>query len=114
MPKDDLVYTGHMLDMARKAVEMVAGMERAEFDADEVLHMALAHTIQIVGEAASRVSQEYQHRHARIPWRAIIGMRHKIVHDYMNLKEDVLWDVVMQDLQPLIAMLEKIVPAEEA
>lgn len=49
---------------------------------------------------------------AQIPWKAIVGMRHKVVHDYMNVDEDVVWDTVIKELQPLVAELEKIVPAE--
>jgi len=51
MQKDDLVYLGHMLDMARKAVEKIGGKDRFEFDQDENLRMALLHLVQIIGEA---------------------------------------------------------------
>ena len=56
MPKDNLVYVGHMLDMARQARQLVAGKTRADYDADIVLRLALAHLVQSVGEAARRVS----------------------------------------------------------
>ena len=55
MPRDDAVNVGHMLETARKAVEKVERTSRANFDADENLRLALAHLIQIIGEAASRV-----------------------------------------------------------
>ena len=82
MQKDDSVYVGHMLDMARKALEKIRGMNRSEYDADEDLRMALTHLIQTVGEAARGVSPAFQRRHDSVPWRQIIGMRHKVVHDY--------------------------------
>jgi uncharacterized protein with HEPN domain len=56
MPKDDLVFVGHILDIARRAHEKVATIDRAEFDADENLRLAVTHLIQVIGEAASRIS----------------------------------------------------------
>ena len=68
MPKDDWVYTGHMLDMAKKALEISAGKDRAAFDMDETLRLALTHIIQIIGEAAQRVSPEFRDIYAQVPW----------------------------------------------
>ena len=112
MPKDDLVYMGQMLEIARRAAEKVRGKTRSEFDKDENLRLALAYLLQTIGEAARRVSQAFQSDHPAIPWKAIIGMRHKVVHDYLNVDEDVVWRTATQELGPLIAALEKIVPPD--
>ena len=112
MPKDDSIYVGHMLDMARKALSLIQGKDRAYYDRDETLRLALAYLLQIIGEAARRVSPEYAATHPRIPWKAIIGMRHKVVHDYMDVDEDVVWNTVTQDLAPLVTTLEAIAPSE--
>jgi uncharacterized protein with HEPN domain len=109
MLKDDLVYLNHMLDMARKAIGKVTIKSRADFDADEDLRMVLAHLVQIIGEAARRVSTEAREHHPEIPWHKVIGMRHRIVHDYMDINQDILWDVVSSDLRELIPLLEAIV-----
>ena len=113
MKKDDDVYLGHMLDMARKAVEKTRGMARPSYDKDENLRLALAHLIQVIGEAARRVSLETQLLYPEIPWGEMIGMRHKVVHDYLDLDEDIIWDVARVDLPRLVRALEQIVPAEE-
>jgi uncharacterized protein with HEPN domain len=110
MQKDDLVYAGHMLDLARKAAGKVVGKTRAEYDQDENLRLALAHLIQTLGEAARRVSPAFQQAHPEIPWKGIVGMRHKVVHDYLHVDFDIVWAVVTADLPPLIADLEKVVP----
>ena len=112
MLKDDLVYAGHMLDMAGKATGKVQGQSRADYDADENLRMTLAHLIQVIGEAARHVAPDFRQAHPEIPWDAIIGMRHKVVHDYLHVDYDIVWDVVTVDLPPLLAALEKLVPAE--
>jgi uncharacterized protein with HEPN domain len=110
MQRDDLVYAGHMLDTARRATSKVVGKTRAEYDQDENLRMALAHLIQTLGEAARRVSAAFQQSHPEIPWKQIVGMRHRVVHDYMHVDYDIVWAVVTADLPPLIADLEKFVP----
>ena len=106
MQKDDGVYVGQMLDMARKARQLAAGKDRAAFDADETLRLAPTHVLQIIGEAARHVSAEYRAANPTVPWIAIIGMRHKVVHDYMGVDEDVVWQTIQADLPPLIGLLE--------
>ena len=112
MSPRDFVYVGHMLDVARKAVGKVQGISRQDYDADENLRLALTHLIQTIGEAGRRVSREFCESHPDIRWADIIGMRHKVVHDYMNVDEDVVWDTVIKELPPLLAALQKIVPSE--
>jgi uncharacterized protein with HEPN domain len=108
MRPDDSVYIGHMLDMARKATEKVGALRRKDYDSDENLRLALAHLVQVIGEAARRVSSETRSAHPEIPWIDIVGMRSKIVHDYMNVDEDIVWQVVTGDLPALLAALEKL------
>jgi uncharacterized protein with HEPN domain len=110
MLHDDAVYLGHMLDTARKAVDKLRGRRRADYDADENVRLALTHLVQIIGEAAARVSPSMREAHPGIPWTRIVGMRHRIVHDYMNIDADILWEVVTRSLPELIQLLEPIVP----
>ena len=112
MPKDDLVYLGHMLDMARKARQLVQGRSRAAYDGDEPLRLALAHLLQVIGEAARRVTPAYTAAHPEIPWKVIVGMRHKVVHDYMTVDEDVIWDTVTHELPQFVTTLERLVPPQ--
>jgi uncharacterized protein with HEPN domain len=112
MSKDDWVYVGHMLDMCRKAIDFVSGMEKSDYDQNEPLRLALTHIIQVLGEAARQVSQPFQDEYPEIPWHEIIGMRHRIVHEYMSVDEDVVWEVIQQDVPPLFAILNRIIPPE--
>lgn len=109
MPKDEMIYLGHMLDMSQKAVEILKGNTRADFDGDEVLKLALTHLIQTIGEAAFHVPEGLQKNYPNIPWKKIIGMRHKVVHDYMYVDYDIVWDVVYLDLPDLVVELQKII-----
>ena len=112
MTKDDLVYVGHMLEMAEKAISLLVDKDRTAYDQDEVLRLALTHLVQTVGEAARHVSREFCDANTQIPWQAVVGMRHKVVHDYMNVDEDILWDTVTNELPPLADELEKLLPSE--
>jgi len=108
MPKDDTVYLGHMLESACKVSQKVSGIDRAGYDQDENLRLALTHLLQVIGEAASRVSRNLRDTHPQVEWSAIIGMRQKVVHDYMNVDEDVVWETALRDIPPLIAALENL------
>jgi len=113
MERDESVYLRHMLDTAQKIVGKVRGKSRADFDADEDFRVALSHWIQIIGEAAARLSEQTRSAHPKIPWHRVIGMRHRIVHDYMNVDADILWEVVTRSIPELIVLLAGIVPSEE-
>lgn len=110
MQHDDTVYLVHMLEMARKAVAHASGVTKDQFLANDVLEMALVHIVQVIGEAARRVSPETRERHHDIPWVEIIGMRHKVVHDYLEVDWNVVWKTVTEDLPALVSRLERIVP----
>lgn len=103
-----------MLDTARKIRSKTDGVNRQTYDTDENLRLALAHLVQIIGEAARRVSPAGQTAHSVIPWREITGMRHKIVHDYFSVDEDVVWEVATRDIPSLVTQLESIAPPEES
>lgn len=103
----------HMLDYAREAVSLVQDKSRADLDADRLLSLALVHLVEIVGEAASRVSKDVQSQYPQIPWPQIVSMRNRLIHGYDFLDFDILWQTLTEDLPELIATLETIVPPEE-
>jgi uncharacterized protein with HEPN domain len=98
-----------MLDLSRKVASKTAGVRREDFDRDENLRLALAHLLQTIGEAARRVSREFQRAHPEIPWGGIVGMRHKVVHDCMDVDEDVVWKTSVEEIPRLVAALEPLV-----
>jgi uncharacterized protein with HEPN domain len=112
--RDDLVYVGHMLDTATKAIDFVQDLTREDFDNNELLRLSLTHLLQIIGEAARRVSSEFRAVHSHIDWKAIVGMRSKVVHDYLNVDEDIVWDTVINELPSLMKELEKILNSDSS
>jgi uncharacterized protein with HEPN domain len=109
MSPRDLVYVGYTLDMARKAVSKTQFLSREAYDADENLRLALIHLIQVIGEAARQVSRGFTDAHPDVPWVNIVGMRHKVVHDYLGVDEDIVWQVVTEDIPKLVVALEPLV-----
>lgn len=101
-----------MLETARKAAGKAVGLDFERFLADENLHLACVHLVQVIGEAASRVSAETRARHPGVPWRQVIGMRHRVVHEYLEVDLEMVWNVVSADLPGLIAALEDAASAE--
>jgi uncharacterized protein with HEPN domain len=112
MSRDDWVYVSHMLEMSQKALDILSGKDRTAYEQDEVMRLALTHLVQMIGEAANHVSENFREVYPQIPWFEIVGMRHRIVHDYLNVDEDIIWEVVRQDLPGLVTVLKGIVPPE--
>ena len=109
MPSHDTnVRLRHMLDAAREATQMAQGKSRADLDAYRQLNLSLVRLLEIVGEAASRVPVGEREIYSSIPWMQIVGLRNRLIHGYDNVDFDILWEIVTQDLPPLIAELEKI------
>jgi len=97
-----------MLDHAREAVELCDGISSQELAQERVLSLAVVRLMEIVGEAANRVTPERQAAHPEVPWAEIIGLRNRIVHGYDSVDFDILWTIITKDLPPLIAQLEAI------
>jgi len=100
----------HMLDHAREAVAMVHGRTRRDLDTDRMLQLAITRLVEIIGEAAGRVSKEGQQRYTDIEWPAVIGTRHRIVHGYDTVDYGIVWRIVTEELPHLIAALDRALP----
>jgi uncharacterized protein with HEPN domain len=110
--RDDEALLLDMLMAARKAVGFVDGIDFEIFSKADVLQSAVMREIQVIGEAARMVSEETQSAHPEIEWRAMIGMRNRLVHGYFTIRIDVVWQTLQEDIPPLIARLERIVPEQ--
>ena len=104
-----MVRVHHMLDHPREAVEMTRGRTRADLDRDRLLNLALVQLVEVIGEAASRLPEEFRSRHPQVPWRQTMGMRNRLIHGYDTVNFDILWTIIQEDLPPLIEQLEAIV-----
>lgn len=108
--RDDAVPMRHMLDHAREAVAMVSGRARRDLDTDRLLQLAITRVLEIVGEAANRVTPQGRARYPDIPWQQVIITRNRIIHGYDTVDYDIVWQILDDELPPLIAALERALP----
>lgn len=110
MPGNDHVRFRHMLDAAKEAMKLAEGKTRKDIENERLLNLSLVRLIEVVGEAANRVSADGQSRYPKIPWPAIIGMRNRMIHGYDNIDYDILSQTINEDLPSLVAEIEKVLP----
>ena len=113
MRRDDLVRVRHMLDAAKEVLSFAKNKSREDLDSDRMLVLSIVKSIEIIGEAASKVTQETRETYKELPWANIIAMRNRLIHVYFDIDHDRVWDTVTDDLPPLIGSLEKIILKED-
>ena len=101
-------YVRDMLESAEKALEFVRGMRYDEFASDEKTQFAVVRALEIIGEAAKKVPEDFRETYSEIPWREIAGTRDKLIHDYIGVNLSVVWRTLQEDLPPLIGQLESL------
>jgi uncharacterized protein with HEPN domain len=106
---DPLIRLKHMRDHAREAIDLLGDKTLDELRQDRVLQLALVQLIEILGEAASRVSSETRAAYPSVPWQRAADMRNKLIHGYDIIELAVVYDTVKDDLPPLVEQLESIV-----
>jgi uncharacterized protein with HEPN domain len=93
MPQD-LSYLLDLAKLCRTMLRLTANMTEAEFQRDERTQLAILYEITILGEVAKQLSTEFRSQHSTIAWRRIAGMRDRLVHDYDEVKLDLVWEVI--------------------
>lgn len=112
MNKRDAIYLQDMPDHAHKLRDLAERTSREQYAADETLRAACRYWLQVIGEAASRVSTALQERHPNIAWRPMIGMRNRIVHDYLGIDDDTVWRTVVERIPELIEQLTALLDSD--
>ncbi len=111
MWRDD-AFLLDMLLAAKELREFTKGVSFENFNSNRLLQHAAVRLVEIIGEAARSVSVEFKAAHPEIPWAGIVGMRHRLVHEYFRVAPDKVWEVVEKDLPKLVALLEPLVPPD--
>lgn len=106
--REDAVILRQMLDHVEEAISLVDGRVRADLDTDRVFFLALLKLVEIVGEAATRVSDGMRTAHPEVPWREVIGTRNRLVHGYDAVDCDILWEIVAADFPALAGQIKSI------
>ena len=109
MKKDNEVYLRHMLEISQQIKTEFENRGRAAIESDQLAMEGLVRLIQKIGEAARHVSVDFRIKHSDVPWTEIIGMRDRVVHDYMRVQVPIVWKTVEKDIPKLIQILEKLI-----
>ncbi len=106
----DAAYLWDMLQAAELASEFVLGVSYQEYLADRRTQAAVERQIEIIGEAARRISRDFQDSHAEIPWKKIVAQRHVLAHEYGEIRQDRIWLVATAYVPDLISQLRPLLP----
>lgn len=106
----DAAYLLDMLRAAEKVRRFVQGITQDAFIIDEVLRDAVERNVEIIGEAAHKVSEAFRNQHPEIPWRKMIAQRNVLAHEYDKISVDEMWAVATFHVPRLIADLAPLVP----
>ena len=110
---DDLVRMRHMLDYACETVALGRDRTREDLDANRVLNLALVRLLEIIGEAAARVSEDAQAQHPAIPWLQIVGLRNRLIHGCDSVDMGIPSEILTHDLPALIEILRAVPGLEQ-
>ena len=113
MREDDRVRLQHMAEAAEAIARFVAGRDRTDLDSDEMLRFAIVRALEIIGEAAVRVSDDAKHKIVDIPWPDIIGMRNRIVHAYWDVNRTIVWKAAAEEVPALLERLRSILRLDD-
>jgi uncharacterized protein with HEPN domain len=107
MPKrDPELLVEDMLAAIRKIERYTSGMDKDLFRGDEKTVDAVVRNLEILGEATRQMPEDFTAQHPEVPWRQIAGLRNRIVHDYIGLDLEIIWEVIQHDLPQLLSRLE--------
>lgn len=107
MKTTNRLYLLHIRDAICQIEAYTSGVSQPMFENDTMRHDAVIRQLEIIGEASRHLSDDFQQEHSEIPWHAIIGMRNRIAHDYLNIDLKVVWEAVHHDLPTLKQFVEQ-------
>ena len=105
----DAAYLWDMLDAARTVEQLSSGLDFAQYSNDRRTQLAIERSLEIIGEAAGRVSVSFRNAHPEIPWRQIVGQRNVLIHEYGEIKQERIWKAVTENIPQLIEQLKLLV-----
>ena len=112
MPPGDLIRIQHMRDAALEALSFTQGKNREDLDRDRKLVLALVKEMEIIGEAAFKISKETREQLPGVPWNDIVGMRHRLIHAYFEINLEIVWQTIQKDLPGLVSVLNLFLDSE--
>jgi len=99
-----------MREAARSIIDFLQIMTYGQFSENRMVQAAVERQLEIIGEAARRISSDFHADHPEIPWRSIIGLRNILIHEYGEVRSDRIWLITRTGIPQLIVMLDPLIP----
>ena len=112
MRADDRVRVLHMIEACESVQRFIQGRRRLDFESDQMLLFAVVRAIEVLGEAAGKVSEDTRSACPEIPWPEITNMRNRLIHGYFDIDIDIVWNTASIELPALLADLRRIAHAQ--
>jgi uncharacterized protein with HEPN domain len=113
MQNEDRIRLQHIIDGAYEIGDFVKGYSFEKFVNDRKTVLAVTRLIEVIGEAASKISNKFKENHKNIPWSKIIGMRNRLIHAYFDIDYQVVWQTVQENIPMLIFMIKELLEKPE-
>ena len=102
------LFIADMISSAERVQTYTQGLAQEEFVADDRTYDAVLRNLELLGEAATHIPQPVRDAHPEVPWRAVIGMRNRLIHGYLGIDDELVWSAVRDELPPLLTALRTI------
>lgn len=109
MNKLDIIYIYHIRDSVKKIIDYSKDVSESDFKKKTIIQDAIIRQIEIIGEASSKLSSDFKKKYNNIPWKNIIGMRNKLIHDYFGVDINAVWKTIKMDIPFLKIEIIKII-----
>ena len=108
MESKDLIRLKHMIDSAQAVLEFARGRRRADLDRDRLLLSGILRELEVMGEAANKISEKTKKEFSHLPWKELVGMRNRLIHAYFDIDHDVIWKTIREYLPSFTKEVEKV------
>ena len=111
-PREWRFYVADMIEFGRKVLSYTRELDQAAFIADMLIYDATLRNLELIGEAATHIPSRVRKAHPAIPWREIIALRNRLIHVYLGIDRDVVWDIIQTDIPKLLVELPTLLSKE--
>ena len=108
MKKDNLVFVQHIRDSINKIILYTGNISQMEFNSNSLIQDGVIRQIEIIGKASKNISEDFENKYKLIPWKQMIGMRNKMIHDYFGVRLNIVWDTLNNEIPFLKSEINKI------